>query len=327
MQAYSPDLRRKIVNAVGRGETKTEVARTFDVSRSSVKRYVKMDLETGSLEPSKPPGSPPKIDDTAKELLKTDLEQRPAATLTQRSSYLLQITGIGVAISTLWRTLKQLGYSHKKRAVEASERNEFDRAAWKVMVADQIEAERFVFVDEMGSNTSLYPLCGWSPSGERAPCSVPRNRGKNTTILASLTLEGMGPTVAIEGSNNAVVFETYVEQFLVPALRVGQVIVMDNLSVHKGERVRELVEGAGCELLYLPPYSPDLNPIEEAFAQIKALLRKAGARARQMLIEALGLAIPAVTVEDARGFFEHAGYRRLGQTLQEEPLEVAARLP
>lgn len=310
MQAYSPDLRRKIVNAVGRGETKTEVARTFDVSRSSVKRYVKMDLETGSLEPSKPPGSPPKIDDTAKELLKTDLEKRPAATLTQRCSYLLQITGLGVAISTLWRTLKQLGYSHKKRSVEAAERNEFDRVAWRVLVAEQIEADRFVFVDEMGSNTSLHPLCAWSPSGQRALCSVPRNRGKNTTLVASMTIEGMGPALAMEGSTDSEVFEAYVERFLVPSLEAGQVVAMDNLNAHKGERVRELIEEAGCKLLYLPTYSPDLSPIEQAFAKIKGVLRRAGARDREILVELLGVALSAVTADDARGFFWHCGYRR-----------------
>ena len=200
MQPYSPDLRRRIVNAVGRGETKTEVARTFEVSRSSVKRYVKMDLQTGSVEPSKPPGSAPKIDDMAHTLLELDLEERPAATLAQRCSYLLELTGLSIGVSTLWQYLRGLGYTHKKRSIEASERNEFDRAAWRVLVADEIEADRFVFVDEMGSNTSLYPLCAWSVSGERAACSVPRNRGKNTTLVASMTTEGMGPSVAMEGS-------------------------------------------------------------------------------------------------------------------------------
>lgn len=310
MQAYSPDLRRRIVNAVGRGETKTEVARTFEVSRSSVKRYVKMDLQTGSLEPSKPPGPTPKLDDIAQKLLEADLQERPAATLSQRCSFLMGLTGISLGISTLWRTLKRLGYTHKKRSVEASEREEFDRAAWKVLVADQIEAERFVFVDEMGSNTSLYPLCAWSVSGERALCSVPRNRGKNTTLVASMSIEGMGPALAIEGSTNAEVFETYVEEFLAPSLEPGQAVVMDNLNIHKSERVRELVEEAGCELLYLPTYSPDLNPIEPAFAKIKGMLRKAEARAREILVEALGLAISAVSADDACGFFEHCGYRR-----------------
>lgn len=310
MQAYSPDLRRKIVNAVERGETKTEVARTFDVSRSSVKRYVKMDLQTGSLEPSKPPGSSLKIEDPAQKLLEADLEERPAATLAQRCSYLMEITGIGVAISTVWRTLKQLNYSHKKRSVEASERSEFDRAAWKVLVADQIDADRFVFVDEMGSNTSLYPLCAWSPTGQRAPCSVPRNRGKNTTLVASMSIEGMGPALAMEGSTDSEVFETYIEQFLVPSLEPGQVVAMDNLNVHKSERVRELIEAADCKLLYLPTYSPDLNPIEQAFAKVKAILRKAEIRLRQMLTEALGMAISEVTASDAHGFFDHCGYHK-----------------
>lgn len=311
MRAYSPDLRRKIVGAVERGVTKTEVARTFDVSRSSVKRYVKMDLETGSLEPSKPPGPTPKIDDTAEKLLESDVEERPAATLAQRCNYLLQITGIRVAISTLWRALRGLGYSHKKRSVEASERDEFDRAAWKVMVADEIEADRFVFVDEMGSNTSLYPLCAWSSTGERVSCSVPRNRGKNTTLVASMSVEGMGPSLAIEGSTDSEVFETYVEQFLAPSLKAGQVVAMDNLNVHKGERIRELIEGAGCKLLYLPTYSPDLSPIEQPFAKIKAILRKAEARARDLLLETLGLALSGVTADDAQGFFWHCGYRRV----------------
>ncbi len=316
MRAYSPDLRRKIVNAVGRGETKTEVARTFDVSRSSVKRYVKMDLETGSLEPSKPPGPTPKIDDTAEKLLESDVEERPAATLAQRCVYLLEITGIRVAISTLWRSLKQLGYSHKKRSVEASERDEFDRAAWRVLVADQIEADRFVFVDEMGSNTSLYPLCAWSVSGERARCAVPRNRGKNTTLVASMSVEGMGPALAMEGSTDSEVFETYVEQFLVPSLEPGQVVAMDNLNVHKSERIRELIEAAECKLLYPPTYSPDLNPIEQAFAKVKAILRKAEIRVRQMLTEALGMAISAVTSSDAYGFFDHCGYRKEHTSLE-----------
>ena len=197
----------------------------------------------------------------------------------------------------------------------AAERDEFQRTAWRVLVADQIETDRLVFVDEMGSNTSLYPLRAWSPTGERARCSVPRNRGRNTTLLASMTIEGMGPLVAIEGSTDALVFETYIEQSLVPTLPAGQVVVMDNLNAHKGERVRELVEEAGCELLYLPTYSPDLNPIEEAFAKIKAILRKAGARSQEGLIETLSEAISAVSAQQARGFFKHAGYRSEGRLL------------
>jgi transposase len=177
------------------------------------------------------------------------------------------------------------------------------------MVSGTLDARSVVFVDEMGTNTSLSPLYGWAKKGERAYCSVPRNRGKNTTLLSSMSVEGIGPSLAVEGATNREVFETYLERVLAPTLRRGQVVVMDNLTAHKGERIRELIEQRGCELLYLPPYSPDFNPIEEAFAKIKGLLRKAEARSREALLEAMGTAISALGTEDARGFFEHCGYR------------------
>jgi transposase len=150
----------------------------------------------------------------------------------------------------------------------------------------------------------------WSRLGRRAYCWVPRNRGPNTTtLLSSMTVEGMGPSLAVEGATDREVFEAYVEKMLAPSLQAEQVVVMDNLSAHKGERVRALVEERGAQLSYLPPYSPDLNPIEEAFAKIESLLRKAEARTREALVEAMGQAISAVSARDAQGFFEHCGYR------------------
>ena len=123
----------------------------------------------------------------------------------------------------------------------------------------------------------------------------------------------MGPSLALEGPIDRGVFEAYVEKVLLPSLRHGQVVVMDNLSSHKGERIRELIESTGCELLYLPPYSPDFSPIEEGFSKVKGLLRKAEARSREALVEAMGKALNAITAQDARGFFEHCGYRTSGQ--------------
>ena len=121
--------------------------------------------------------------------------------------------------------------------------------------------------------------------------------------------------MAVVGSTTRGVFEAYIEQVLSTTLKPGHVVMLDNLSAHKGSKIRELIEAQGCELLFLPPYSPDLNPIEEAFAKVKALLRRAGARTRETLMEAMGRALEAVTVRDARGFFEHCGYRVLGQSL------------
>jgi transposase len=199
--------------------------------------------------------------------------------------------------------------------VGASERDEFLRAAWRALVSGRLDGRRFVFVDECSTNTSLSPIYGWSRRGSRVCFEVPRNWGANVTLVSSMSLEGMGPSLAVEGATTKVVFEAYLERVLAPALRPGQIVVMDNLTSHKGTRVRELIEGRGCELLYLPPYSPDLNPIEEAFAKLKTLLRRAGARSREALIEAMGRALDAVTASDARGFFEHRGYRPLAQPL------------
>jgi transposase len=193
--------------------------------------------------------------------------------------------------------------------------DEWLRLVWRSTFGKQLDGSRLVFVDEMGTHTSLAPLYAYAPRGKRASYKVPRNRGKNTTLLASIGWEGMGPSMSIEGSTTKEVFEAYIEYFLAPVLRSGQVVVMDNLSAHKGERVRELIEKRGCELLYLPPYSPDLNPIEEAIAKVKALLRKVAARSRGALVEAMGAALDAITAQDAHGFFGHCGYRAPVQPL------------
>ena len=179
----------------------------------------------------------------------------------------------------------------------------------------KVEPERLLFVDECGTHTSLAPIYGYAPRGERLYLPVPRGRGKNTTLLSSMTIEGMGPSLTVEGSTTARVFETYVEKVLLPSLREGQVVVMDNLSAHRPKRIRELIEERGCELLYLPSYSPDFNPIEEAFAKIKNLLRKAAARTKEALVKAIAAALSAVSAADVQGFFEHTGYRPTGQLL------------
>ena len=174
-----------------------------------------------------------------------------------------------------------------------------------------------MFVDECSTNTSLSPIYGWSRRGQRVCFEALRNWGANVSLLSSMTLEGMGPSLAVEGATTKAGFETYVELVLAPELLPGQIVVMDNLSSHKGSRIRELIEARGCELIYLPPYSPGPQPHrEESFAKIKALLRRAGARSREAaLVEAMGWALAAVSASDARGYFEHRGYHPLAQSL------------
>ena len=195
----------------------------------------------------------------------------------------------------------------QKKTLGASERNEQERAAWRAEVS-QLPAKQLVFVDECGSNIALTPLYARAPKGERAKGSVPRNRGKNTTLIASLSLAGMGAAMILEGSANAIAFEIYVEQLLLPSLQAGQIVVMDNLRAHKGERVRQAIEAKGCQVLFLPGYSPDFSPIEETFSKLKTYLRRAGARTREGLEEAICQALLTVTAQDARGWFGHCGY-------------------
>jgi len=183
------------------------------------------------------------------------------------------------------------------------------------MELDRIDPSRLVLVDEMGTHTSLAPLHAYAPVGERAFFEIPRRRGKNTTLLTSLHRRGMGPSMAVEGATTSRVFETYAKSLLAPALHPGQVVVMDNLGAHRPQKIEELIEERGCELVYLPSYSPDLNPIEEALSKIKHILRKIGARSKDALIEALGQALAAVGVQDARGYFAHCGYSTPAQHL------------
>jgi transposase len=172
-----------------------------------------------------------------------------------------------------------------------------------------IDPARFVFVDECGTNITLTRLYARAPRGERAFGKVPRNWDKNVTLIAALSTEGMGQAMSMEGATDGAAFEAYVRHFLLPTLKDGQVVVMDNLQVHKSTRVRKLIESAGASVLFLPPYSPDFSPIEEAFSKIKAILRSIEARTQETLVEAIAQALDAVSRRDALGWFAHCGYR------------------
>lgn len=171
-----------------------------------------------------------------------------------------------------------------------------------------VAADDLIVIDECGSNLNLTPRYARAPRGQRAIGYVPRNTPPNTTLIASLTLQGMGPALIVPGATDRFAFETYVEQILAPALRPGQVVVMDNLSVHHRTRVHQLIAARQCEVWFLPSYSPDLSPIEPAFAKLKQAWRKAEARTLDALYDTISTSLPTITPEDARGFFTDCGY-------------------
>ena len=164
-------------------------------------------------------------------------------------------------------------------------------------------------MDECGTNITLTRLYARAPRGERAFGKAPRNWDKNVTLIAAMSAEGMGQSRSVEGATDGAAFQSYVKHFLVPTLKEGQVVVMDNLQAHKSSRIRKLIESVGASVLFLPPYSPDFSPIEEAISKIKAILRSIEARTQESLVEAIGQALDAVSRSDALGWFSHCGYR------------------
>lgn len=181
------------------------------------------------------------------------------------------------------------------------------RQAWRDEVAGW-DPDDVVVLDETGANVGMTPTHARAPHDERAYDRAPFNKGTNLTTLAVLTTGGLAAAMTVSGAADARTVEAFVRALVVPLLRPGQTLVLDNVATHKGERLRRLVEGAGCRLRFLPAYSPDLSPIEEAFAQLKARLRRAKARTAEALEAAIGTALDAITPRDARHYFAHCGY-------------------
>jgi transposase len=189
----------------------------------------------------------------------------------------------------------------------AAERDELVRAAWRAGMAG-IDPARFVFLDETSTPLSLTPLRARAPRGQRAVGRVPHGKRPHLSWLATLTREGIGESVGVPGAVDGQVFDLFVARWLVPSLRPGQIVLLDNLKVHDSAMARRLIAAAGCHLVFLPTYSPDFNPIEQAFAKVKQALRRSGARSWEAIVTAIGAALETVSTADARAFFADAGF-------------------
>lgn len=176
------------------------------------------------------------------------------------------------------------------------------------LIEECLEATDMIFVDEMGINLDMSRAYGRAPKGERVVEEKPANTPSNTTVIGALGAKGLIASLSVEGSADGECFSRFVEQMLAPALEPGQVVLMDNVKTHKSPRVLQAIEAAGAGLVYLPAYSPDLNPIEECWSKMKGILRTKAARAKGKLMAALKEAIEAVTPENIRGWYEHSGY-------------------
>lgn len=307
MQPLSNDLRKRILDAVDHREgSRRKLAERFSVNPSTITRLLQLRRRTGSFEPRPPGGGvKPTLDDDALGRLRALIEETPDATLED----LKQRLGVSGSRMIICRALQKLGLPLKKKSKYASERDtpevQQKRRAFRKEVGP-IEPRRLVFVDETGVTTAMTPSYGRAPRGERVEASAPAS-WESVTVIAALGLDGVRAPLVFPGAVDAATFRTYVEEVLVPALRVGDVVVFDNLTSHLSPAVFEAIERAGASVLPLPPYSPDYTPIEEMFSKLKGFLRRIGARAKEHLDDAIGEGLREVTAQDILGWFRHAG--------------------
>jgi transposase len=196
----------------------------------------------------------------------------------------------------------------QKKTLRAAEQDFGSRLAFAYDVLFDLDPADLVSVDEASATLAMTRLYARAPQGERAIGAVPRNYPAPTTLLTALSPQGIQAAMSLEGAVDQFAFRVFARDVLGPTLRPGQVVLVDNLSVHLDPEVRAIIEERACTLIHLPTYSPDLAPIEPAIAKVKAYLRKLGARTQEALDEGLALAVTLITPEDARGFFRHAGY-------------------
>ena len=234
-------------------------------------------------------------------------------TLIELQAWLANDHGVKVSVGCLWARVRHLGLTLKKsRSAPQSKTapTSRKRASNGRRGRPNGGPHNLVFVDETGASTKMTRLYGRCPRGERLVAPVPWGHWKTTTFVGALRQGGLVAPCAFDGPINGEKFRAWVEQFLVPELKPGDIVILDNLSSHKVEGVRTAIENAGARLLYLPAYSPDLNPIEQWFAKLKALLRKAAARTFDALIHAIASALETFTPLECANYLANSGYRR-----------------
>jgi transposase len=307
MRPFSNDLRLRIHEACQAGDSTAEVAEQFRVSPAFVRRLKQRFRLTGFLAP-KPGGHGPTRKLVAhEEALRQAVRQRPDATPAEHRERLK----LPAARVTVWRTLRRLGLTRKKKSTHATERDRPDvaeaRRQWPEKLAG-VDLKELVFLDETGANTAMQRTHGYAPKGERVVGAVPFKGWQAVTFVGALTAGGLIAPWALEGALNGEWFLAYVEQVLVPALKPGMVVVMDNLPCHKVQGVEEAIRAAGCRLEYLPAYSPDLNPIENAYSKLKRALRDWAARTVEGVYEALRQIITRFGPAECLNYFRRCGY-------------------
>lgn len=308
--AYSKDLRLKVLAAVDRGETEAAVARHFDIGERTVRRYKQRRQQTGDVQALKTgPKQPTKLTAEDDRVMREQIAARPGITARE----LIPMLSVDISISAVCRRLIKLGLSLKKKSLIAAEQNRPDvverRRNFRIATRF-VDPAKLIFLDESGARTNMTRLYGRAPVGERCIDRTPHGHWKTMTMLSAIRLAGViqEATVVYDGPMNRPTFTGYVEQFLAPTLQPGDVVVMDNLAAHKHPQVAETIERADATLWYLPPYSPDLNPIEKLWSKVKAWLRRVMAATFTNLQTAIADALRTVDPTECLNYFKSCGY-------------------
>ena len=309
----SNDLRNRVVKFVEAGHSRHEAARHFGTSVSFVVNLVKRYRETGRIDPKPRGGFRYGKTEGHRVFILRRLAEKADITMPELAAELVAATGTKIDPATLSRWLIGNGYRYKK-TLRASEQDRPDirtaRAEWKEARQPRMgrEQHRLVFIDETGTTTKLTRLRGRCLKGERLHSKAPFGHWKTQTFIAGLRCDGLTAPFVIDAPMNRAIFEVYVETQLAPTLQKGDVVILDNLAAHKSPAAEQAIRDRGAWLLFLPPYSPDLNPIEMAFAKLKAHLRAIAARSIDELWKAIGNIYCLFTPEERQNYFTAAGY-------------------
>ncbi len=306
MKAYSIDLRERVIGSIKKGRAQTWVAREMGIGLGTVKRYIKLEQTTGSLEPKCQQREQPKISNAELPVLQAQVDSHPDATIEEHIEYWASSHGVRVGQATMCRPYS--GQTDRlKKTVRAQERDEGERVLFQDL-ASTVAVKRLVVIDESGTKIGMTPACSRAPSGERAYSTTPFNSGSNYTLLAALRLSGMSAPLVIEGAADSAVFEAYIRDVLGPTLLPRDLVVMDNVRFHKATAIEPLILQRGASILWLPPYSPDLSPIEHAFSKLKQFLRRAKTTTFDALLNAIADGLEAISSSDALAWFINCGY-------------------
>ena len=310
MGTHSDDLRSRVVAEVSGGASRRAAAERFRVSASSAVRWAKRHAETGGVSPSPRGGRSRSPLEPHAAWLPGLVAAEPDLTLAEIVVRAAEAHGLATTDGSPRRFFRRHRISLKKTLRAAEQDRPGVAAARQAWQAAQggLDPARLVFVDETGANAKLVRTRGRGPRGRRVRGKAPWGHWRTTTFVGGLRARGMTAPMVLDGPMNGPAFLAYVLQVLAPSLMPGDIVVLDNLAAHKIAGVRAAIEAVGATLRHLPPYSPDLNPIELAFAKLKGLLRKAAARTREALCGAIAQAIDAFTPAECSNYLRHDGY-------------------